>query len=1238
MKANERKISVTSSLIIIITLLTGLFLPARPASAGEAVWSAETIPSRVDNVLSPAGVDIRDFEIAGDHTTIYAVPGDSTSDNVVYKSLDTGVTWAAINLAVRTDLVAVAPDDNNIATIARKNTPAIYVTINGGSSWESLGIPQESGSDAAAIINDIAVSGIREGVRYIAAAGTDTAGEANMWYYGIGAGFPAWQETNNLPGFSNGDEVATLAFSPYFSVDAALVVISETDNTGVMLQVLNIVAETWNGSANYIDFPCSVISNGGITGLAAASLSLSPNYLGTDEGRRRVFIGLTVNGNASAIAASGIYRFDDTLRTELYTNAKIHSVAFNGSYLVAGSQDTNTVYRSTNPTATTPTFLPSTPTKGPGGEGSVIIAWRSNSVFAATSGNESAFAISTDSGATFNDISLIDTVITNARDVAVSPDGNQIYLVTDDGSDTSLWRKSSSWKRVFSQPGTTNYIVRIAPQNTNIIYLTKKSTATIYYNDSSGLARWLTRTCNLYIQDMAVESASILYALNSAGSVSRSSNAGASWDLAVATSLNSGATLISVSTDTLFAGSQDGYVAYSTNGNSTWTKITPILQAGAGNIQVIADANYATNKLIYAASDTAGQNIKRWKIGTSTEWTDVFYGILNGGIYGLAITGGKIYALEYNAVTAQSTLWILISPETAPQESTEWSHSTTTTTTDNDDASVRLNATPRALKVSTGKLWAVKTNNTNKLYSFSEVAIEIKLLTPGLGFSNPVNNLNGLAYDMSFTWERPSIATEYELELARDKEFEIHVTTITIATTTLVASVIIGPNQAGNNMVNFVPGVTYYWRIRTTKPLLSNYSVSRHFFIAPITAIVPEILTPANGSINVSRKPSFSWNPVAGATEYQFVLSANITMDKPIVDVMINTAGFAMAQELDYGGMYFWQIRATQPVETDWSPLSSFTVAELPTEPVPPVTFKTLPPEVVELPAPPPPDIITLAPPPQSPPSVVPDYLRTAVIIASGLLLVLIVLIIVPAPAKLLPAPSSLARPLAGPYRRARNVVSKMGMLWEKLAIRIGDLIPYLAPKRAAGEAVESDDIAFAVRSFLLLKTAAVKDSGQPRLSAGEEQTLGQNLTSRIRAIAREKPLYLAFPEDAATFLQIWAHYGSRTETDRYLSKSFKSRPENAVDLLKCFVAVPVGPDTSPPDNKEFTRARYDALAQVIDPARVYTAITSLLKIRFEKEEEQALEDPAERAIAYQFVRIHYHLTHKKEEPDTAPD
>ncbi|MFC1956564.1 hypothetical protein ACFLWZ_08675 [Chloroflexota bacterium] len=76
--------------------------------------------------------------------------------------------------------------------------------------------------------------------------------------------------------------------------------------------------------------------------------------------------------------------------------------------------------------------------KNPGGESKAVIAWAGSDVVAGTSGNESAFAISRNNGKNFNDISLIDTSLTNMSDVAVSAESSVVYLVTNDGADLSL--------------------------------------------------------------------------------------------------------------------------------------------------------------------------------------------------------------------------------------------------------------------------------------------------------------------------------------------------------------------------------------------------------------------------------------------------------------------------------------------------------------------------------------------------------------------------------------------------------------------------------------------------------------------------------------------------------------------------------------------------------------------------------------------------------------------------------
>jgi len=1213
--------------LVTVVMLVSLASPVTPAAADALSWSAETIPNTTDYILGPDGIDICDIAVAADSSTVYAVMGDSITDDVLYKSTDAGASWTTLDIPIEADLVAIAPDDADIIAIADNSTPEVYLTVNGGSIWHDFGTPQESGAAAAVAIYDIAISKASDDVHYIAVAGKEAGDVANVWYYQAGAVGATWQETNTLTGFSSGDEVAAVAFSPNFPSDKVMLAVSEDDNSSVKLQMLSLSSNRWNSSANFGSYPVTVVSDDGITGLASASISLAPNYLASQSSRRTAFVSVAVSGDAAATAKSGIYRFKDTTRTSLTTGTTIHSVAFNGSCLVAGAYGTTNVYRSGDPLATSPTISTVSTMKGPGGEGKTLVAWAGSKVVAVTSGDESAFAVSTNNGKTFNDISLIDTSITNARDVAVSADGSKFYLVTDDGTDLSLWRKVSVWERTLSLQGTTDYIVRAAPNNANVIYLAKKGDTTIYYNASGGAKEWLTRSCSVNVRDLAVESTEIVYALNSSGSVSQTTDAGFTWGTARTTELNSGATIVSVSSNKLLVGSQDGYVAYSTDGNSSWTKISVVLQSGAGNVQVIADENFATNKIIYAASDAAGQDIKKWQIDTSSEWTDIFHGNVAGGIYGLAIRNGTFYALEFNASTGQSTLWRHFTPTTVTDASTNWSTSTTSADTDDDDAEVHLNAIPRALKVSSDRLWAVKTNGTSKLYSFTDIPVEIKLAKPASGFTNPVNAISGLANDIAFRWKRPSEATEYELEIALDSDFFIIVTTVTIATDEPVVFVIVGPYQTGDARVNFMAGKTYYWRVQTTQPLYSLYSDTNIFNIEPLVAMVPGLLVPANGSTDISRKPSFSWEPVAGASEYQFMLSANSTMTSPLIDTKVMNTGFTITEDLDYGAIYLWKVRATKPVESDWSTLANFTVEEKPAESVlPPLIIQQVPPPVITVPQPPPSNIVTFSPPPVTPPPTVPDYLRAVIVIAAILLLAVIALIIKPFTVR--------------PSRRvAEGLSGGWGKLREGMATYFRDFNPLRTFRGAKARftgvagAEASQPISFAAKSFLWMMSQEKEES--PRLlSAEEEQALGRILASRIQKIARDQLLYQEFPEDAALFLDIWSHYGSRDETDRYLANSFRSRPENVIKLLKCYLTTPGGLEAGLTRKTYFSRTRYYALVKVIDPDKVYEALTRLYGPELESPEDETPVDSTDKAIAFQFARIHHRVMSEIETAD----
>lgn len=844
----KKKIFLTWGVCLMMVFLVSLLSFAAPALAGPDSWTAEAIPSLTGNVLGPDGLDVRDIAVTRDGETIYAAAGNSVTDNVIYQSNNAGQSWTDLKAPIVADLVAVAPDNANVVAIAKSSTPAVYITTDGGSTWRSVGTVKDDIGAAAAALYDIAISAASNGIHYVAVAGKEEGDLANIWYIQTGSMSADWKETNNLAGLQSIKAIKAVAFSPSFTSDRIIVAVGESENWSINFEILSLSSHSWNAGAGFDGYPIAIVNNDGITGLISASISLEPEYSGTDDTKRIAFVGLTVNGDAKAKAASGIYRLNDTSKNELKTGVNIHSVAFNGANLIAGAYDGNNIYRCSNPTAKNPSVSPVPFLKRPGGENRVVVAWAGNDAVAGTSGNESAFAISRNNGQTFNDISLIDTALSNLRDVAISADGSKVYLVTDDGNDLSLWRKVTNWERVLSRPGTANYIVRIAPEDADAIYMAKKDASSIYYSNDGGETEWFTRTCEVDIQDLAIESALVIYALNSEGKVSKSTSTGITWGTAISTKLDedTGHMIASVDRDNLLVGSTNGYVAYSTDGGSSWNKIPKILHHSAGRVQVVADKDFATNKTIYAASDTGGRKIKRWKIGTNTYWAEIFGNVVPGRIYGLVTDSNALYALEFNPQNNQSTLWQCLLPTEATDVSPSWKATSTTTSTDATDTNVFLNARPQALKLNPGgKLWAIKTNDTNRLYSFTDIMAELQLKAPEPEFINPVNAVTGSANEIVFRWDRWSTATEYTLYIALDEDFNKLVTTITEESDQSTIAVPVGPDQEGDTNVNFMPGAIYYWRVRVTQPVYNLYSETRSFAVDTVKTGPTVVIKPA---------------------------------------------------------------------------------------------------------------------------------------------------------------------------------------------------------------------------------------------------------------------------------------------------------------------------------------------------------------------------------------------------------
>ncbi|MBI2860286.1 MAG: hypothetical protein HYX91_02115 [Chloroflexi bacterium] len=675
-------------------------------------WTEVTLPGTTGNVLLP-GSDVVDIAVAPDGDTIYAVTGGAT----VYKSTNRGDTWYTIatsaggNPAINASLVAVAPDNANIVVIADAASAKVYASTSGGSTWGVLGVPQEANGAAANTLTDLVVSAASAGTNFIAVSGTEAGDVGNVWYFNLGAQAPVWKETNSLSGFSSATApgaVGAIAFSPNFASDQVLTALTY-DNTSkdVRFQLFSLGPKIWNANMGFIGYPLLVASATSGTGLTAASIALAPDYLGSDDTLRLAFVGLDITGD---VARSGIYRLLDTTVKQMKDSVGINSVAFNAVTLVAGETAKNAVWSSATPLVSTPTVTPTTSLKRPGSSASdsVVVAWAGNDVVAGTTGDDSAFSISTDGGAAFNDISLIDASLDVLEDVAVSTYGGVVYLVTRDAeNDHSVWRKAGdNWQRVLNlQADSGDYIVRLSPDSADVAYLARKGTQTLYYTRDGGMTRWFTRTAPDNLVDLAVESTDVAYlAVDSANTVRKTTNGGFIWATARDTELVAGniATIAALGNGQVIVGGAAGYVSYSSDGNLSWTAIPYQIEPGALLTQTAA-TGLNPGGYIYAATSKASTTVKRWQIGVSTAWTDLAAPVPAGyGATGVASWKDVLYVLASDG-NDSTLLWL---------SGGTWQTA--------DSAGEVFNFAPSALKLSSAwpTLWAIDTS-AGALYSFT---------------------------------------------------------------------------------------------------------------------------------------------------------------------------------------------------------------------------------------------------------------------------------------------------------------------------------------------------------------------------------------------------------------------------------------------------------------------------------------------------------------------------------------
>jgi hypothetical protein len=366
------------------------------------------------------------------------------------------------------------------------------------------------------------------------------------------------------------------------------------------------------------------------------------------------------------------------------------------------------------------------------------------------------------------------------------------------------------------------------------------------------------------IQDLAVESADVIYVAEvDSAEVVKSTNGGFIWDDPEDTG-NDGDNFMldSLGKDKLILGSDNGWVSYSTDGNSTWENIDK--QLDDEWVQVTA-SGLNSGDFIYASTWDAtgeGANVYHWQIGTNTSWDDIIDGTLavdtddddEADLFfsaiGIELYKGTLNILGVDDDNNRSALWRTLSPSTATS-TTGWSYKLSA-------EDVYLYSEPQGLDISSGsvKLWAVNLNfsedfaedNTDQVFSFTDTLVDasVGLTAPADALKVTLNVIQGRAHSVAFQWPRVSNATKYHLQIALDKDFVQVGKTFNVTNSDDNVVVILGPfSEYEDANFEWEDGATYYWRVRVDQPLRSPWSAGRSFTVAVATVTPPVTITPA---------------------------------------------------------------------------------------------------------------------------------------------------------------------------------------------------------------------------------------------------------------------------------------------------------------------------------------------------------------------------------------------------------
>ena len=734
----------------------------------------------------------------------------------------------------------------------------------------------------------------------------------------------------------------------------------------------------------------------------SADIALPSDYDPTTGSGRRAYL---VTAHA-VITNDDAFRVDNAnFRALGSTNRAYKSVSYTGTIdagtLFTGDYSATTVRFTTNPQVSLPTWTSTK--KSPSGSNLTVVRAASDfatssRVYAGTSdtgaGHQSAFSVSNNAGISFDQESLIDLDDTNNTVVAIqsielTPDGNTIYMATDNGTLLSLWKSATpvsptSWSRIRTMTGTSG-LVRVNPDwaNAPVVYFADIASGGAIHRSSNSGDIFATRAApsSVTASDIAVQDANVIYLGDSASANVYKSTTGAwTWALPKSTQAGNTVSLAVAKEDHLIVG-KAGAIAWSTDGASTFTRVATGF--GGGNAQVLADDDYENNNTIFAGDDTNGI-VYRFIIGESSVWSSLGNTTVTG-VVGLSMQDGTLYVGSANAIDV-----VLIPLVATGTVAASWD--------------VMTSGTPQVadFAVAPGGSNAVYTANVTTLMAWEDSFSPASpaLTAPGDGATVGIDPVSGRADLVTLAWDSfgsgVGSANNVDIWIAEKGQGWGAATKTNLAVTASGPSARVGSGAQVSLALR--SNTEYEWRVRwhnsvSGAGMRSQWSDVFTIKVQSGTVVQqphagPVILGPQGGA-TTGLTPGISWAPISGVTKYQVILATDPGLKNRVAGtpVFVEAPAWQSTAPLEYGTTYFFAITGVEPTVTPQSIGTFITMAKAAPAAAapPPVTIKEVPAPIINIPQAPAP--IQVAP--------IDPFILWVIIIIGAILVVAVIVLIV---------------------------------------------------------------------------------------------------------------------------------------------------------------------------------------------------------------------------------------------------